>query len=525
MKHDTAAAGAVNKRPAKLEGGSNVLAFQRRVEEPVTPPSDLSYELRYTDDLIADGSYAIAGVSSNGDTDETLYQWQETHWELQVDAIMRAHALKWMRRNRPDKANKTNASGSLETARTEMCGLEECTVPKMKGHPIIPVLGAYLHIREGEIHVCAPDRAMGITYQVPAAFDWANVRDDGTYCPKAVDPTSRWGRYLQRFMPDVEVRELLQEACASSLLPMTLEKGFFLCGEGSNGKSTLLHVLKALHPKHQAVNIKGLDGRFAMQPLQGKTLALVSEMPRRITPELQDALKALISRDPQQLEAKRKDIFTFTPMATWFFAVNTFPAVSGHEHGFWRKVMGIPFDVCLKEGDPDRIPDFHKLIVDDPKEMKQVLDWLLEGALRLLKRGGFNDKMPERVVRLREQHRLQTDTVMAYLEDREVYEFKYVKTSKLEIYKDYSNYTTLEAGKKPVAAEEFWTRVRNAFPEAKYDQINFGKGKLRTVSLQVEGVKPARDETPAVVPLEDMPRRRSTTPMPTVDVDGKPLPF
>ena len=167
MNHDTTVSGAVNKRPGKLEVPSkgNVLAFMRRVEEPVpdkteVPPdtSAYSYELRYADDLIADGSYAIAGVSSNGDTDETLYQWRDTHWELQVDALMRAHALKWMRRNKPDKASKTNAIGALDTARAEMCGRKECTVPSMNGHPIIPVLGAYLHIKEGKIHVCAPRR-------------------------------------------------------------------------------------------------------------------------------------------------------------------------------------------------------------------------------------------------------------------------------------------------------------------------------------------------------------------------------
>ena len=487
------APGAAGKRPSKLN--ANVLPFKRAFEEPVRPPNaiDLSLELRYTDDLTGEGVFAIGGVSDTGDTDKSLYKWNGAYWDLQVDAMAEAHALAWLRKNRPDKANRTAAVGALETAKTEMAGRSDCTVPGSGKHAIIPVQNAYLQIIDGKIHVSAPDRALGLTYHVPAAFNMTKVRDDGTYVPGPLNPDSKWGRYLARFMPDLEVRNLLQEACASSLLPMTLEKGFFLCGDGSNGKSTLLHILKALHPKHVAVRVDRLGDRFAMQPLQGKTLALVAEMPRRLEPAVQDALKALISRDPQQLEAKRKDIFTFTPCATFFFAVNKFPAVSGHEHGFWRKVLAIPFDVRLPEGHADRVPDFHKLIVEDPEEMSQLLDWLLEGALRLIARGGFDKELPERVRKLAEDHRIQTDTALAYLMDREVVVSK-VMTSKAAIYDDYRKYTDHEAGKKPVSMEEFWTRTRERFPDIKDSQIWFNHAKTRAVSLLVEGIDLLRDD-------------------------------
>lgn len=92
-----------------------------------------------------------------------------------------------------------------------------------------------------------------------------------------------------------------------------------------------------------------------------------------------------------------------------------------------------------------------------------MLDWVLEGALRLMERGGFSEKLPDAVLALAEQNRMESDTTMAYMADRDAAYDSGVCTDKTAIYADYRQYVLEELGKKPVNAEDFWKRVREKF--------------------------------------------------------------
>lgn len=465
--------------------------------QEMPPLIDAAVEQRYAEQLVGKGVFAIGGNLASGDIDTSIYQWTGEYWDLQHPKRMTAHAYRWLKNEQSDKANKTTAKSCMETAALELLGRPECAMGKTDGRAIIPVPGCYLEVRkDGNIAVLEPDPALGITYQVPAKFDRTRVLADGRYFPQEVNPKSRWGQYLDLFLPDLEVRALLQEATASSFLSICLEKGIFLVGSGSNGKSTFLQVLRALHPKSGAIRVDKLDGQFAMKSVVDKTALFASEMPKVLSQSVQDVLKAVISRDLVDVEGKGRDSYTTTPMATMFFNVNEWFSVSGHEHGFWRKVLAIPFNVRMGEKTSERITDYHKLITDNPEEMAQVLDWILAGASRLVKRGGFPEVMPKAVRDLEEENRRQSDTVVAYLVDREATTCSggLVWWSKAAVYDDYKSFVTNEAGRRPVAANEFWKRVRDRMPDLKFSHPWVLDKKVRVVNLKPEGIKPVRDD-------------------------------
>jgi phage/plasmid-associated DNA primase len=308
----------------------------------------------------------------------------------------------------------------------------------------------------------------------------------------------------------------LQEVTASSFLTICIEKGIFLVGSGSNGKSTFLHILRELHPRNAAVRVDKLEGQFAMSAIVNKTAIFATEMPKVLTNATQDVLKAIISRDPVQCEAKGCNPYTTVPRGTFFGSVNAWFSVSSHEHGFWRKVCAIPFSVQLAEGDKSRVPDFHRLITEDAAEMAQVLDWILAGAVRLVQRGGLPDKLPAAVEELARQNRVSSDTVAAYLEDRDVQANELVHTGKNEIYDDYREFVLVEAGKKPVAAEEFWKRVRERFPGMVFSHLTILGKKVRTASMVVENIRPIRSLMP--------PCSLNDTPFPDGSADGRSVP-
>lgn len=459
---------------------------------------DLSFELAYADDMRRGNQFRIGGKMDNGELDISLYQWDEVEgiWAMQATREVEAHALDWMRKNAPEDAKQSSAASCVRTAILEMIRLPSMKLPESQHRAIVPLKGGYLEIlkdanKNAYIEYLPADPKHGITSLVPAKLNLGQVRE-GRYTPKPLEPTSRWAKYLDRFMPDLAVRGLLQEAMASSVMPMCLEKAFLLLGSGSNGKSTLLHVLRAIHPKNTAVRIDKLDGQFAVAPLTGKTLYLATETPKVLSDAIQQVMKALISRDPMSAENKGKDAYTTVPRGTLFLALNAMFSVTSHEHGFWRKICMIPFNVRLAENDKDRDPDFHKKLTEDPAEMAVIIDWLLEGALRLIERGGLPEEMPDAVKALAEQTRQETDTSASYFAERMVIEEEGTWTDKNDVYDDYRNYVLNELGRKPVGAEEFWKRVRERMPELQQKQKKATKSAKaeRWVNLRVGGLKP-----------------------------------
>ncbi|NIK06835.1 phage/plasmid-associated DNA primase [Xanthomonas arboricola] len=218
-------------------------------------------------------------------------------------------------------------------------------------------------------------------------------------------------------------------------------------------------------------------------------------------------MKALISRDPMAAENKGKDAYTTVPRGTLFLALNAMFSVTSHEHGFWRKICMIPFSVRLTEENRVHDPDFYKKLIHDPAEMAVIIDWLLEGAMRLIERGGL-PAMPDAVKALAEQTRQETDTTSSYFADRLVIEEEGTWTDKYEIYADYRNYVLDELGRKPVGAEELWKRVRERMPSLKQKQKKAAKGGKaeRWVNLRVDGVKPRMESAFGdVVPDEEVP--------------------
>src|SRR5690606_467269 len=178
--------------------------------------AEASAELRYVMDLVRAGEYAIGGELPSGEVDTSMYRWEEGYWKLHPDKRMAVDALRWLRSNQADKTNASLARACVETAALEMLGRPECLLPKCGSRAIIPLRGAYLEIlKNGTVVVHEPDPSFGLTYQVPVSFDPSQAEEDGCYIPREVDPQSKWGQYLARFMPDLEVRDLLQEATAS----------------------------------------------------------------------------------------------------------------------------------------------------------------------------------------------------------------------------------------------------------------------------------------------------------------------
>lgn len=478
-------------------------AFERKAEKigrevEIEPDVKISAELQFQFDLESDGELKIGGQASPERFDSTFYRWTNNagaeYWCPLREEEMLSKGLGWLRENEPSKYDKSKATSLIETSRSGLLMNERCSLPRGDASSVvISVRGAYLHINKttGVITAKKPDPKVGLTYGVPADFDWSRVDSQGVFVPRPIATDSALAGYLDTFMPDLEVRGLLQEAIASTILPITLELAFVLYGDGANGKSTLLHLLSAIHPGNRcvAMSLPSLAGEFGLQDFQTATVAIASEAPKYWSSELTDRLKAIISRDPMPLDRKFKDRITFIPRATLFLVINTLVSTTDHSYGWERKTKTIPFNVRMAADDPRRVADYHLRITENPAEMSQLLDWLLEGAVRIIKNGYRLSPDPQAVKDLAKQASVQSNSALAYIEEAGARHSETTYTPKSKAYGDYVDFCR-STGRKEMTDTKFWEVVRSAFPdkEIKTKQQTVAGKRERLVSIVFDGV-------------------------------------
>lgn len=460
-----------------------------------------SCELRYSWHCEQDTELKIGGPTGDADgrIDTTFYVWRvdkggAAYWRCQDPVAMSSHAHKWLSRHMPDKVTAAKTKSLTVSLTTHMVGLDSSHhLPKVNSKlNLIPLRGQYLSLTsDGSIRCLEPDPNLGLTYCIGAAFDPSKVHD-GFYRPAPVNPKGLFGRYLATTFVDDEVRNLAQEAFSTVLINRCFEKSVWMYGEGENGKSLMLHLMEAVvGGRSIPVTFERLvRDQFGTSSLQGMRIATLAEAPKRLSGQMQDMFKQVVSWDAMPLERKGRDAVTFRPAAVLLVACNQLPAVGQHEHGFWRKVLMLPFTQTVKE----KIDDLEDLIVSDPAEMAQVVDWLLVGAQRLIKRGGkFSKELPVAVQELAHRNRIESDSVAAFMEECEAEACTTAWTSTLAIYSAYRDFCA-DIGKGAVADSAFWTGARRLFPgydiASKQGPAVTGKRRERYVPLRVQGVAP-----------------------------------
>jgi P4 family phage/plasmid primase-like protien len=221
------------------------------------------------------------------------------------------------------------------------------------------------------------------------------------YDPDAV--CNRWIKFLWEVFPEGRDRPpkdgalckgdqkfvMAQQFAGYCLLPHNrFEKAAFLTGAGANGKSTFINLLSHVLGDNNTMEmaLDQLARTFAIPSLQGKLLITCTEMHTKETSAIQ-MLKACISGDEISGEYKyAKERITFRPACKFVFALNEIPSIVDKSYGFVRKLLILNFAERF-EGER-RDPDlFEKL----QAEANGIFLWMLQGAVELVKQGGFKE--------------------------------------------------------------------------------------------------------------------------------------
>lgn len=208
--------------------------------------------------------------------------------------------------------------------------------------------------------------------------------------------------------------DLLQEWTGTTLLGGATARAIcmILVGNGNDGKSSILSVLRALFPPSSVCSIAVQDWSrgFLLAGLAGKRLNVVSELPER---ELIDGdrFKAVVAGDPLTAERKNQDPFDLVCEAGHVFACNALPATRDQSRGFWRRFVVIPCERSFTEAEAVR--DLWREIIAE--ELAAIAAWAIEGAARAQLLKSFT--APESAAKAKADWQHESDQVRQWAEE------------------------------------------------------------------------------------------------------------
>jgi putative DNA primase/helicase len=272
-----------------------------------------------------------------------------------------------------------------------------------------------LNLRTGTLH--EQKRENMITKLAPSAFD-----------PESACPI--WVKSIGGiFAEDKEMIQFVQRFagyCLTGCVHEDIVAIFW--GDGSNGKTVLIETMKEVMGRDYAgaavaellLVRTGERHPTEIADLHGKRLVIAQETDDGRTMN-ESLLKRLSGKDECKGRRMREDLWPFDPTHKLVMCTNHKPTVKGQDHGIWRRLALVPFQVKfwraeLDETGPENLKADPLLQKEKlPTERNGILAWMLSGCIDWQRHGL---QRPKKVLAATNQYRQEQDTVAAFIEER-----------------------------------------------------------------------------------------------------------
>jgi len=277
--------------------------------------------------------------------------------------------------------------------------------------------------------------------------------------PFNYDPNAKaekWRTFLNEVLPEIESQMVLAEYLGyvfTKNIPM--EECVVLVGSGSNGKSVVYRIIKALLGKE---NISSYTLAELCKETGYYRVNLVNKL-LNYAPELSgkgcnpDTVKSLISTEPVSARSPYGDAFEIENYCKFMFNTNLIPKDIEHTHAYFRRFIYIDFKVKIAKEKRDKT--LAKKIIKD--ELSGIFNWIIEGLKRFIENDNkftFSQKIEDALLRIE----TETNSVAAFIDN-----FNYIPsvTNKVTLKDLYTSYCTYckESNNIPVSMIEFSRRL------------------------------------------------------------------
>ena len=234
------------------------------------------------------------------------------------------------------------------------------------------------------------------------------------------DAPKLWIKFLHEiFDNDQEVVDYIQRVMGYAMTASMAERCMFvLIGDGMNGKSVLLDVMRQVMGSYATTsNINILLDKKMQNNANMGDVARLNGMRCVITNEAEhsdklkeSAIKTWTSgNDNITARFLYGNEFEFTPMGKIFMASNYKPRIIGTDLGIWSRIKMIMFNVTFDEKTQDKnLKD--KLMLEADK----ILGWMIRGCV-LWQEKGLDE--PKKFKSAKREYRSEMDIVQKWVDE------------------------------------------------------------------------------------------------------------
>ena len=281
--------------------------------------------------------------------------------------------------------------------------------------------------RDGKIELLPHDKKYNFTYQLPYDYD-----------ENATSPV--FDKFLKTSLVDEDLIDVLGEFLGYVLdnNSKKYEKAFFAYGDGSNGKSTLINITKALFGVENisVVEITDMGDMLKCALMDGKLLNISSDAKRNGLET--SAFKKIVSGEPVLGKYLFKDIYTIENLPKLFVATNKLPFHNGdNSFGFYRRLLLVPFKNIIKDEDKDY--DLESKVIAN--ELPAILNFAIKGMQRLNEQGKFTEALAMKEAM--NSYKESSNHVATFIEEEQyevVNELSKKGTSLIELFADFKTW-------------------------------------------------------------------------------------
>lgn len=332
---------------------------------------------------------------------------------------------------------------------------------------IINLANGLFSLKTGKLSPHTPDHLS--TIQLGLSFE------AGMDCPMI-------RKFLREVLPEKKDRMSMEEFAGFCLQPdYFIKRAFMLVGDGDNGKTTWLDVLKTFLRRENIVSIPIQEfsrDLFSKQELYGKVANIMDDLPAN---PLKDSgpFKMITGRSPISAAVKFKERINFENTAKAIYACNIIPPSSDTSSAYYGRWVIFPFTQVFrgKEQDPFLID---KLTTDG--ELSGLFNLAVAGLKRLREQKDFTRKQTlEEIIDLYEL--LSSPAERFIREETEEAAADYL--TKDELYASYVMFC--KERKIPARTKQaFSIELARTHPEIRAGRTTIESGKQETVWFGVK---------------------------------------
>ncbi len=297
------------------------------------------------------------------------------------------------------------------------------SIEKVSGHAnAVNLSDSAIHFKNGFVESKPHKKEDYLKYLLPYGYN-----------PNAETPI--FNSFINKVLPDISLQNVLFEFLGSVFIAndeLKMEKSLILVGKGSNGKSVLYEIVKALFGKinvgsFSLENLTDTKGYYRSN-LNKILLNYASEINQNFEPA---TFKQLSSGEPIEYRPIYDKPGIMEDYCKFVFNTNFLPNTKDSTESFFRRLLIIPFDVTITSEERD--PNLHTKIIKD--ELPGVLNYVIQGYKRLFRNKDFSPSI--KINQTLEDYRKKGDNVKYFIAENCYLKSQTETILKKDIFKDY----------------------------------------------------------------------------------------